>query len=94
MRILVLEPYHGASHKRFLDDLESQLPFEFLRLTQPARAWKWRMRFSAAAFAAELKESKDQEFDLILASTFLSLADFRGLSAILGGQTSSHRLLA
>jgi glycosyltransferase involved in cell wall biosynthesis len=80
MKILVLEPYHGASHKRFLDDLAEHLPFEFVRLTQPARAWKWRMRFSAPYFAAELEKLQDQSFDLILASTFLSLSDFRGLA--------------
>ncbi len=80
MRILVLEPYHGASHKRFLDDLEAHLPFEFWRLTQPARAWKWRMRFSAPSFVQVLEKLEGEEFDLILASTFLSLADFRGLA--------------
>ncbi len=80
MRILVLEPYHGASHKRFLDELERNLPFEFVRLTQPPRAWKWRMRFSAPFFAQELAGHSSEEFDLVLASTHLSLADFRGLA--------------
>lgn len=80
MRILVLEPYHGASHKRFLDDLDELLPYEFVRLIQPARAWKWRMRFSAPYFAAQLKAMEGQDFDLILASTFLSLSDFRALA--------------
>lgn len=79
MKILVLEPYHGASHKRFLDDLSEHLPFDFVRLTQPARAWKWRMRFAAPYFAECLRGSRDK-FDVIFSSTFLSLADFRGLA--------------
>jgi hypothetical protein len=37
MKILVLEPYYGGSHKTFLDGLQAHMPFDFMLLTLPAR---------------------------------------------------------
>lgn len=78
MRVLVLEPYFGGSHRRFLEDLEKILPFSFHFLTLPARKWKWRMRFSAPWFAEKLA-SLSPEFDAILCSTFVDVATLKGM---------------
>lgn len=78
LKVLILEPYYGGSHKRFLDGLR-HLPFEFSFMTLPARKWKWRMRLSAPCFAESLKGS-EKRYDRILCSTFLDVAAFRGLS--------------
>ncbi len=79
-RILVLEPYYGGSHKRFLKELSSQLPYDFFFLTLPARKWKWRMRFSAPWCAEWLSNEDHRRYDAILCSTFVDVAAFRSLS--------------
>jgi glycosyltransferase involved in cell wall biosynthesis len=78
LKILVLEPYYGGSHKSFLKGLK-QLPFEFEFMTFPARKWKWRMRLAAPYFAEKLFET-GRHFDRILCSTFVDVAAFRGLA--------------
>lgn len=78
LRVLVLEPYYGGSHKSFLSGL-SQLPFQFELMTFPARKWKWRMRLAAPFYARKLHEAGKQ-FDRILCSTFVDVAAFRGLA--------------
>jgi len=79
IRVLVLEPYFGGSHRYFIEGMERHLPFEFLRLTMPARKWKWRMRLAAPLMARELAAS-GQRADLVLCSTFIDVAAFRGLA--------------
>jgi len=77
-KVLVLEPYYGGSHKNFLNGLAAHLPFVFDFLTLPARKWKWRMRFSAPFFAAQLPQKR--EYDAIICSTFVDVATLRGLA--------------
>ncbi|GBE04190.1 MAG TPA: DUF3524 domain-containing protein [Nitrospirae bacterium] len=78
LKILILEPYYGGSHESFISGLE-KLPFEFESITLPARKWKWRMRLSAPYYADKLREL-DRKFDLIICSTFVDVASFRGLA--------------
>lgn len=79
LKVLILEPYFGGSHKSFLKGLSTRLPFEFSLMTLPARKWKWRMRLSAPYFADKLRQTGER-FDRILCSTFLDVAAFRGLA--------------
>ena len=79
LNVLVVEPYYGGSHKQFLDGLAQHLPFRFRPMTLPARKWKWRMRLAAPHFA-RLLHRLDERFDLVLCSTFLDVAAFRGLA--------------
>jgi len=82
LRILALEPYYGGSHRAVLDGLVERIDADWTVLTLPARKWKWRMRGAAITMAAELRAAGDCEtepFDLVFASTFLNLAEFRGL---------------
>ncbi len=78
LRVLVLEPYYGGSHKTFLTQV-ARLPFAFTFLTFPARKWKWRMRLSAPYYAQQLRTS-GKRYDRILCSTFVDVAAFRGLA--------------
>jgi len=73
VRILVLEPYFGGSHKTFLKGVAQHLPYTFDLLTLPARNWKWRMRLAAPFFADRLQKGKKRH-DLILCSTFVDVA--------------------
>lgn len=88
LRILALEPYYGGSHRAVLDGLVERIDAEWTLLTLPARKWKWRMRGAAitmaegAARIAAERTSEDVSrpaFDLIFTSTFVNLAEFRGL---------------
>lgn len=85
LRVLALEPYYGGSHKAVLDCLVDHLPFEWTLLTLPARKWKWRMRGAAITMAAETRRLADEAggeppWDVVIASTFINLAEWRGLS--------------
>lgn len=56
LRLLVLEPYYGGSHRAVLDGLLDRLDVEADVLTLPARKWKWRMRGAAITMAASARE--------------------------------------
>lgn len=78
VKILILEPYYGGSHKIFLDGLVRHLPYHFELLSLPARKWKWRMRL-AAPYYAELLE-KMAPFDCVLCSTYVDIATLKALA--------------
>ena len=82
LRILALEPYYGGSHRAVLDGLAQLTDAEWTLQTLPARKWKWRMRGAAISMAQEVRALVDDgaAFDLVFASTFLNLAEFRGLA--------------
>ena len=80
VKILVLEPYYGGSHKTFFDGLQSFLPFEFTLLTLPAGRWKWRMRLAAPFFADKIiTKFKETRFDALFCSSFVDVATLRSL---------------
>jgi len=79
LKILVLEPYYGGSHKTFLDGLTQHLPYAFDLLTLPARNWKWRMRLGAPYFA-DILHREQKPYDRILCSTFVDVATLRALA--------------
>ncbi len=78
LRVLVLEPYYGGSHKVFVDTVLAECAHDTTLWTLPARKWKWRMRGAAIWFAQQLREV-DEPFDVILANDMLSVADLRAL---------------
>ena len=93
LRILALEPYYGGSHRAVLDGLVQRIDAEWTLLTLPARKWKWRMRGAAITMVPQARELARKRtaadatagvaprppFDVVLASTFINLAEFRGM---------------
>ena len=80
MKILVIEPYYGGSHRSFLQGLQQHLEYDFDLLTLPPRKWKWRMRLAAPYFAEQLNTlDTGKEYDRILCSSFVDVAAFRSL---------------
>ena len=80
MKILVLEPYYGGSHKTFLDGIQANVPVDFTLLTLPARKWKWRMRLAAPYFADKIISLCTKEkFDAVFCSSFVDVATLRAL---------------
>ena len=81
IRVLALEPYYGGSHQAFLDNWQRGSRHDWTILTLPARKWKWRMRHAAVTFAEQLSnQSSRRNWDVLLCSDMLNLAEFRGLA--------------
>jgi len=82
--ILLLEPYYGGSHRRFVDGFRHATRFPTTLYALPARFWKWRMHGAAVSFARRLHAER-LPADLLFASDMLDLAAFLGLT---GGLTA------
>jgi glycosyltransferase involved in cell wall biosynthesis len=82
MKILALEPYHGGSHKAFLDGWTGASRHQWTRLILPPTKWKWRMRHGAVTFAGQVAERVEagEGWDLLFCSDMLNLAEFLGLA--------------
>ena len=89
MRVLALNPWHGGSHRAFLEGWIAHSRHEFTPVTLPAHRWKWRMRHAAVSFAQEVGRlaARGAEWDALLCTDMLNLAEFRGLCP-----TAVHRL--
>jgi glycosyltransferase involved in cell wall biosynthesis len=82
LRLLALEPFHGGSHRAFLDGWTSGSRHDWAVLGLPPRAWKWRMRHAAVTFAerAARRVEEGERWAGLLATSLLDLAAFRGLA--------------
>ena len=79
MKILLIEPYFGGSHKRWATELQQHSKHEFELLTLSAHHWKWRMHGAAIALAEKYKPGEKLP-DLILATDMLDLNLFLSLT--------------
>lgn len=82
MRVLYIEPFHGGSHRRFGEVLIAGIEaagWEVDQLLLPDRHWKWRMRGAAVHLALEHGALLRSGPDLLLAGSYLGLAELRGL---------------
>jgi len=81
MKILILEPFLGGSHKQWAEGLKAYSKHEVEILGLPARRWKWRMHGGAISLAEKyLEKYKDSKPDLILVSDMLDLTTFQSLT--------------
>jgi glycosyltransferase involved in cell wall biosynthesis len=89
LRILAIEPYFGGPHADFLEGLRAHSRHQWTLLTMPARRWRWRMHGGAIHLAREAAslvarpatgKNAAGPFDLIFASDFLNVAEFKGLA--------------
>ncbi len=79
MKILLIEPYCGGSHRAWAEGYAAYSRHDVTLLTLPARFWKWRMQGGALTLA-ERACSLPSRPDLILASDMLNLPAFLGLT--------------
>jgi glycosyltransferase involved in cell wall biosynthesis len=77
MRVLIVEPYFGRSHRHLVEGLVARAPFETHLLPLPPRKWKWRMRGGAVVLAGQAR--RVPPCDVVLASDFLDLPAFLAL---------------
>jgi hypothetical protein len=84
MRILVLEPYYGGSHRQFIDAWSSLSRHDFTLLTLPPHKWKWRMRHASVTLADQTAEltAAGQRWDAVFCSDMLNLPEFLGLAPL------------
>jgi len=82
MRILLLSPYHGGSHRAWAEGYVRHSAHAVQLLTLPARFWKWRMHGGAVTLARLWRESVGNADapDLILATDLLDLTTFLALT--------------
>ena len=82
MKVLALEPYHGGSHKAFLDGWSAHSRHAFTVLGLPPFKWKWRMRHAPITFADQAAErvAAGEEWDALFCSDMLNLPEFLGLA--------------
>jgi glycosyltransferase involved in cell wall biosynthesis len=92
-RILIIEPYYGGSHHRFLQGLQQHVQAEYTLYSLPARKWKMRMQLSAPWFASRLcgERRENRFFDCVLCSTFVDVAVLRVLLAQADGWNDQAR---
>ena len=82
MRVLALEPWHGGSHRRFLDDLVRHSTHDVRAVTMQARYWKWRMQGGAVTLAEKTRALMADGWtpDVIFASDMVHLPAFLALT--------------
>lgn len=80
MKIALIEPYYGGSHKAWADGYARRSAHSVELITHPARFWKWRMHGGFLTLAEELAASieADGPPDVILASSMMNVASFAG----------------
>ncbi len=76
-RILALNPWHGGSHRAFLDGWMRHSRHDFTVQSLPPTKWKWRMRHAAVTFSRQPPDPQDH--DILFCTDMLNLAEFRGL---------------
>jgi glycosyltransferase involved in cell wall biosynthesis len=79
MKILLVEPYYGGSHRAWAEGYAAHSRHEVTLVTHAARFWKWRMQGAAATLAEQVRVLPVRP-DLILASDMLNLPAFLGLA--------------
>lgn len=83
MRILYVEPFESGSHAGFGRALQAHLDAQWTSCTLPGRHWKWHMRAAAAHLALAHPEALAAPHDLLLASSYVPLAELVGLAPAL-----------
>ncbi|MGQ9590683.1 MAG: tRNA-queuosine alpha-mannosyltransferase domain-containing protein [Planctomycetota bacterium] len=81
LKVLALEPYYNLSHACFLEGYAGRSRHAVETWSLAPRKWKWRMRGSAYAFAERARGAAPEGApDVLLASDYLNLADWRALA--------------
>lgn len=81
MRILLIEPYFGGSHRVWAEGYRTHSSHEVTLITLPARWWRWRMRGGAVSVAERARELADEGYrpDAVLVSSMIDLGLLRSL---------------
>ena len=80
MRILVIEPYYGGSHRAWADGYAATSRHDISILSHEARFWKWRMKGAHLTLAELLAADAERHGtpDVVLASSMMDVAGLLG----------------
>ncbi|MCB1247325.1 MAG: DUF3524 domain-containing protein [Acidimicrobiia bacterium] len=80
MRIALVEPYYGGSHRAWADGFQASSNNEVRIVDHEARFWKWRMHGGFLTLAEDLRELVSAGFvpDVVVASSMMDVAAFAG----------------
>lgn len=79
LRLLFIEPYMVDSHRSLVSGLLKHVPAQWTVLGLPGRFFRWRMRTGASYLAHMAGDVLSQDWDGLLCSSMLNLAELRGL---------------
>lgn len=86
LKILLLSAYDAASHKRWRTGLVSYCPdHEWTCLSLPARYFNWRVRGNSLSWAFTERDTLEQDYDLLIATSMVDLSALRGFVPKLAG---------
>jgi len=86
--VLLLSPYDGGSHAQWSRLLTREIDADWTVLTLPGRFWKWRMRGAVPYLRLAHGPALEQAYDVVLATSFIALAELRGLAPQLASATT------
>jgi glycosyltransferase involved in cell wall biosynthesis len=78
VRIVLVEPYYGGSHRAWADGYVASSAHDVTLLTHEARFWKWRMHGAHLTLANAAADVLDKRPDVVLASSMMSAGAFIG----------------
>ena len=78
MRLLLVEPYYGGSHRAWADGYAATSAHDVTLVTHEAQFWKWRMHGAHTTLAAAVSEAVAEPPDVVLASSMMNVAAFAG----------------
>ena len=79
MRVLLIEPYFGGSHRAWAEGYAAASRHDVTIVSHPARGWVWRMRGSAVTLARQVGELASTGYrpDVVLVSSMVDVAALR-----------------
>ncbi|HHC09380.1 MAG TPA: DUF3524 domain-containing protein [Actinobacteria bacterium] len=81
MRVLLVEPYHGGSHRAWAEGYAARSRHDVLVVTHEARFWKWRMHGSQVTLATAAEAVLGGcPPDVVVVSAMTDVAGFVGLA--------------
>lgn len=80
MRILLLSAYDAHSHRRWRQGLVAAFPeWHWTVLTLPPRFFSWRVRGNSLTWAYAERETLEQSYDVLIATSMTDLSALKGL---------------
>jgi glycosyltransferase involved in cell wall biosynthesis len=78
VKILLVEPYYGGSHRAWADGYAANSAHEVTLASHEARFWKWRMHGAHLTLAQNAADTLESPPDVVLASSMMNAAAFVG----------------
>lgn len=86
MKILLLSAYDAASHRYWHQGLMANLSqHQWTLLTLPPRYFSWRIRGNSLSWAMGARDTLEQHYDLVIATSMTDLSALRGFVPHLAG---------